>query len=106
MGIIFNENTSALELVYLAATVLHGEKSRQPDLQHADGTEESRIVRVPPDTAGAPFVDVDFPLNADSIGRDEYVIRTAVQEGETRDDNNQRSFALEVVDDQSRAGPG
>jgi hypothetical protein len=70
-------------------------------LQHADGTEESRVVRVPPDTAGAPFIDVDFPLKADTIGRGEYLLRTAVQDGETRDDNNERSFAVEVVDDQS-----
>lgn len=70
-------------------------------LQHADGTEESRVARVPPDAAGAPFMDVTFPLNADTIGRDEYQLRTAVQEGETRDDNNQRSFAVEIVDDQS-----
>jgi len=70
-------------------------------LQHADGTEVSRVVRVPPDAAGTPFVDVDFPLKAETIGRDEYQLWTAVQEGETRDDNNQRSFAVEIVDDQS-----
>ncbi len=70
-------------------------------LQHADGTEVSRVVRVPPDAAGTPFVDVDFPLKAETIGRDEYKLWTAVQEGETRDDNNQRSFAVEIVDDQS-----
>jgi hypothetical protein len=70
-------------------------------LEHPDGTEESRVVRVPPDSAGAPFVDVDFPLNADTIGRDEYELRTAVQKDETRDDNNQRSFAIQIVDDQS-----
>ena len=40
-------------------------------------------------------------MNADTIGRDEYVLRTAVQDDETREDNNQRSFAVEVVDDQS-----
>lgn len=70
-------------------------------LQHSDGTEESRVVRVPPDAVGAPFVDVEFTLNAETIGRDEYQLRTAVQEGETRDDNNERSFAVEIVDDQS-----
>jgi hypothetical protein len=70
-------------------------------LQHSDGTEESQVVRVPPDAVGAPFVDVEFPLNADTIGRDEYQLRTAVQDGETRDDNNERSFAVQIVDDQS-----
>ncbi|NQV25156.1 MAG: hypothetical protein HQ518_12400 [Rhodopirellula sp.] len=70
-------------------------------LQHADGTEESQVVQVPSDAAEAPFVDVDFSLNADTIGRAEYLLRTAVQEGETREDNNQRAFAVEVVDDQS-----
>lgn len=70
-------------------------------LQNADGTEESRVVEVPADTAGATFVDVDFPLQSDTIGRDEYQVRTAIQDGETRDDNNQRSFAVEIVDDQS-----
>jgi len=97
--IVFQEDTPVVK-ARLAADGFRNEELTVI-LQHADGTEESRVVRVPPDTAGAPFVDVDFPLNADTIGRDEYILRTAVQDDETREDNNQRSFAVEVVDDQS-----
>lgn len=42
---------------------------------------------------------VEFDLDTDEVGRDQYVIRTDVLEGETRDDNNERSFAVNVVDD-------
>ena len=97
--IVFQKDTPVVK-ARLAADGFRNEELTVT-LQHADGTEESRVVRVHPDTAGTPFVDVDFPLNAETIGRDEYVLRTEVKEGETRDDNNQRSFAVEIVDDQS-----
>lgn len=97
--IAFQKDTPVVK-ARLAADGFEGEELTVV-LQLADGTEESRVVRAPSDTAGATFVDVDFPLQADTIGRDEYQLRTAIQDGETRDDNNQRSFAVEVVDDQS-----
>jgi hypothetical protein len=97
--IVFQKDTPVVK-ARLAADGFRGEELTVI-LEHVNGTEESRIVRVPTDTSGPPFVDVDFPLNADTIGRDEYTLRTIVQAGETRDDNNQRSFAIQVVDDQS-----
>lgn len=45
---------------------------------------------------------VEFDLDADEIGRKSYVVRTPVQEGETRDDNNSQSFSLSVVDDRAK----
>lgn len=97
--IVFQEDTPVVK-ARLAADGFRNEELTVI-LELPDGTEESRVVRVPPDTVGAPFVDVEFPLNADTIGRDEYQLRTAVQKGETRDDNNERSFAIQIVDDQS-----
>lgn len=45
---------------------------------------------------------VEFDLDAETVGRREYTLRTDVQEGETRDDNNEKSFAMNVVDDKVR----
>jgi len=45
---------------------------------------------------------VEFPLDASRIGRREYTLRIDRQSGETRDDNNSQSFAVNVVDDQVR----
>ncbi|MFO1045132.1 MAG: hypothetical protein U0941_25435 [Planctomycetaceae bacterium] len=49
-----------------------------------------------------PSIHVDFDLDATETGRKAYVVRTPVLEGETRDDNNSRSFALTVVDDRAK----
>ncbi len=43
--------------------------------------------------------EVEFDLDAETVGRRQYTIRTEVQTGETREDNNQKSFAMNVVDD-------
>ena len=50
---------------------------------------------------GAPAV-VEFSLEANTIGRKSFLVRTPVLEGETHDDNNSRSFALNVVDDRAK----
>lgn len=97
--IAFQNDTPVLN-ARLAADGFEGEELTVV-LQHADGTEESRVVRVPSESTGATLVDIDFPLQAENIGRDQYQLRTAIQTGETRDDNNERSFAIEIVDDQS-----
>jgi hypothetical protein len=49
-----------------------------------------------------PSVDVEFDLDAKEIGRKSYLVRTPVLEGESRDDNNSRTFALSVVDDRAK----
>ena len=49
-----------------------------------------------------PSANVEFDLNAMEVGRKSYVVRTPVLEGETRDDNNSRTFAFTVVDDRAK----
>lgn len=44
---------------------------------------------------------VEFPLDATEIGRQRYLVSTAVQAGETRDDNNSKPFSFHVVDDEA-----
>ncbi len=44
---------------------------------------------------------VEFELEAEQVGRQEYTVRTDVLPGEIRDDNNQKTFALTVVDDRA-----
>lgn len=69
-------------------------------LEKPDGTTESKIVRA--QRAGATTADVEFELKAEEVGRKNYTLRTDVKPNETRDDNNRRSFSLQVVDDKSR----
>ncbi|REJ74599.1 MAG: VWA domain-containing protein [Planctomycetota bacterium] len=52
-------------------------------------------------TPGGPTATVEFPIEADELGRRRYVVDTDVQEDETRDDNNRRTFSFHVVDDES-----
>ncbi|MFO1093615.1 MAG: hypothetical protein U0992_09920 [Planctomycetaceae bacterium] len=48
------------------------------------------------DTAEAQFI-----LNAASLGRRRFSVRITPQPGETRDDNNERRFAIQVVSDKT-----
>ena len=50
-------------------------------------------------TPDGPEVNVDFELDAAEVGRRNYTLRVEPQPGETRDDNNQKPFAMNVVDD-------
>ena len=43
--------------------------------------------------------DVIFQLSAKRLGRQRYVVRTEPRPDELRDDNNQRSFTINIVDD-------
>jgi hypothetical protein len=45
---------------------------------------------------------VEFNLDANTLGRQSFVVKTPVLEGETHDDNNSRSFAFNVVDDRAK----
>ena len=47
-------------------------------------------------------VNIEFDLDAMETGRKAYVVRTPVLEGETREDNNSRTFAFTVVDDRAK----
>jgi hypothetical protein len=48
-----------------------------------------------------PTADVQFTLDAEEIGRRRYKLSAVVQPDETRDDNNERQFTMQVVDDQA-----
>jgi hypothetical protein len=48
-----------------------------------------------------PVTEARFSLTAAELGRHRYTIRTDVLPGETRDDNNSRSFTVTVVDDEA-----
>jgi hypothetical protein len=70
-------------------------------LERPDGTEETLVRRVPSETSGPPFVEIDFPLNASEPGRSNYAIHTEPLPDETRSDNNRREFSIEIVDDKA-----
>ncbi|RLS52291.1 MAG: hypothetical protein DWH91_17035 [Planctomycetota bacterium] len=52
-------------------------------------------------TAKGPSQEVQFELTADKEGRQRYRLRTDIQDQETREDNNMREIAMQVVDDRS-----
>lgn len=52
--------------------------------------------------SATPEVIVEFELDPLPPGRHFYTLRSAVLPGETRDDNNHKSFAVNVVDDRAR----
>ncbi|MEX0716763.1 MAG: hypothetical protein WD066_09255 [Planctomycetaceae bacterium] len=49
-----------------------------------------------------PQATVRFELDSGELGRKEYTVRAENLPGETRDDNNQQGFALNVIDDRVR----
>jgi hypothetical protein len=60
-----------------------------------DGVQVDQRTIVP----DGPVTNTEFELDGSSIGRKTYNIRVEPQPGETRDDNNEQSFAMNVVDD-------
>jgi hypothetical protein len=48
-----------------------------------------------------PTTDVQFTIDAEEIGRRRYRLAAVVQPDETRDDNNERQFTMQIVDDQA-----
>ncbi|WP_373651319.1 hypothetical protein [Schlesneria sp. DSM 10557] len=53
-------------------------------------------------TGNSGPVIAEFDLDAEQLGRHGYVVRTPVLDDEMRDDNNSRSFKLNVVDDRAK----
>lgn len=45
---------------------------------------------------------VEFRLDAETLGRKSFVVRTPVLDGETHDDNNSKAFTFNVVDDRAK----
>lgn len=66
-----------------------------------DGVKDAQPVKKSIAVTG-PAATLEFDLDAMEVGRKAFVVRTPVLEGETRDDNNSRSFAFTVVDDRAR----
>lgn len=62
----------------------------------APGEVETRKLRVT-----GPITEAQFTLDAPELGRFRYTVSTPVRPGETRADNNSRSFSYSVVDDES-----
>ncbi|MCA9052220.1 MAG: hypothetical protein KDA75_00210 [Planctomycetaceae bacterium] len=60
------------------------------------GEPQTRTVRVT-----GPVSETEFSLEAPELGRFQYTVSTPVRAGETRDDNNARSFSISVVDDEA-----
>jgi len=60
------------------------------------GEPQRKTVRVT-----GPVTEVQFTLATPELGRFRYTVSTPAQAGETREDNNARSFTLSVVDDQA-----
>lgn len=70
-------------------------------LEDSEGGRETKTILVPPAGMGDPLIEVEFALDAKEMGRREYTVKMDVQPDETRDDNNERPFAIQVVDDKS-----
>ncbi len=68
-------------------------------LEPVDHPEQSQSQTV---TATDRTVEVEFELDATLLGRQPYVLRIDPQPGETRDDNNEKPFTINVVDDETR----
>lgn len=98
--VVFRKDTPLLK-ARIAADGFRGEEI-VVNLEHENGTIETTTALVPPAGIGPAIVDVEFPLEADEVGRRQFTLRTEVQPKETRDDNNEREFAFRVVEDKSR----
>jgi len=66
-----------------------------------DGDPEAEPIRKSVKVTGASAT-LEFDLDSTDVGRKAFLVRTPVLEGETRDDNNIRTFAFAVVDDRAR----
>lgn len=98
--VVFKKDTPVLK-ARIAADGFRGEEI-VVNLEHEDGTIETTTAVVPPAGVGPAIVDVDFPLEAEEVGRKEFTLKTEVRPKETRDDNNDREIAFKVVEDKSR----
>jgi hypothetical protein len=68
-------------------------------LEHLGRPDRSQTQSVTP---VGRSVDVEFELEGDELGKQPYSLRIAPQADETRVDNNERRFAVNVIDDECR----
>lgn len=71
------------------------------ELQRTDD-ESPVVVEKRPITPTGPLTPLEFKLPSAEIGRHSYLLKIPVQEDETHDDNNTRSFTIAVVDDRAK----
>ena len=94
---VFKDDKPILK-VKLNTSGFHG-KEVTVVLVPEDDTAEKLTRTVIPDGHEA---EVEFKLDASKVGRHEYSVKAEAMEGETRPDNNEKSFAVSVVDDKVR----
>ena len=92
-------NTAGFEgeavTVVLERAMQKQDGAKQPG-KPTDGTQTKTI------TPSGSAESVEFTLDAEKVGRHRYTLRVDVRPEETRDDNNQQSFAVNVVDDSAQ----
>ena len=84
------------QVVLSASINTSGFEGRDVEVELRSADQEPVIKTIHAD--GANTI-VDFELDSSAVGRTEYSLFVPLEEGETRDDNNERSFAMSVVDD-------
>ncbi len=95
--VVFKNDSSVIK----ARLTLSGYESEEiaVTLEKPDGTTETKNVRS--QGKGNPTAEVEFSIKSSEVGRFNYTLQTDVRPQELRDDNNRRSFAIQVVDDKS-----
>ncbi|MCH9653175.1 MAG: hypothetical protein K0U86_05310 [Planctomycetes bacterium] len=63
--------------------------------------QNDREVAVKKFTSRGVSHQIEFELESQKLGRQEYTLHTDILPGETRDDNNTKDFAVNIVDDKS-----
>jgi len=84
------------QVVLSAAINTSGYQSTEVDVELRSEGKEPIVKTI---RADGETTNVEFDLDSSEIGRTEYSLFVPLQEGETRDDNNEKSFAMTVVDD-------
>jgi hypothetical protein len=65
-------------------------------LEHIDHPDRTRTRTIRPDDRSA---EVTFEITPEEVGRQNYVLRLKSELDETRDDNNEKSFSIKVLDE-------
>ena len=83
----------------LLASGFEGEQIEIELIAKNDNGEE--VVQQKTVNVNEPAQEVAFELESEEVGRFDYIVRVEPLEEELRDDNNEKSFGINVVDDQS-----
>lgn len=94
------QNDRPVVRVNLRTTGFRGRPVEVQLLRDGDASETPVAVQTVTPTGDA--ADVRFELRAETLGRERYTARIPPHPEETRDDNNARRFAFQVVNDKAR----